>query len=230
MTKNQKTLMWIFIGLAIIIGGSVIWYFFLRDECDPLQKGYTKKGKLNDKCGSADPQKDNIPAPSGSQWVPDTSFPLKRGSWGERVKAVQKALGFTASQQDGKFGPMTENAVKAKLGTVDVSAAQYEQLINPAATGGGTNFAQVKQAFAGRSNNFSGGITTAELGKNTSYFIDYYTNGRVIINDSNKRPIKRGTYSNGGEKIVIDSADGGYSSTTSNAKATLTDIIRQIEG
>lgn len=54
------------------------------------------------------------------EFKPDTSAPkviekplLRRGSKGDEVKALQKALGFTGKDLDGDFGKKTEGAVIA---------------------------------------------------------------------------------------------------------------------
>ena len=72
---------------------------------------------------------------------PDTTAPkvvekplLKRGSKGDAVKALQKALGFTGKDLDGDFGKKTEGAViafqKAKKLVVDgrVGPATWDAL------------------------------------------------------------------------------------------------------
>jgi peptidoglycan hydrolase-like protein with peptidoglycan-binding domain len=38
--------------------------------------------------------------------------PLAKGASGMRVKWLQKRLGFTGTNVDGKFGPMTDTAVR----------------------------------------------------------------------------------------------------------------------
>lgn len=220
---TQKQLIWIFVTLAVLIAVLLVWYFFFRDECDPNRNGYTKKGKLSDKCKVDDPTKTNTPPPSGTQWIPDSSFPLKKGMWGSKVKAVQKALGIS---DDGKFGPQTEAAIYARFKENTVSEPNYNSLINPAATGGGSNYSQLKEALKNRSANFSGGIKTIEQGKNQNYQFEFYTNGRVIIFDAQQKEVVRGTYSDGGKKISLD---GGKSSQTNAVYLTLADIVKQIE-
>lgn len=229
MTKKQLT--WVFIGVALILAGSAVWWFFLReDECDPEKNGFTKKGKPSDKCKKTNPSLTNTPPPAGTQWTPDTTFPLKKGSWGSRVAAVQKAVGFSSAQQDGRFGAMTESAVQAKIGKPEVSQPDYEKLINPPTTGGGSNFSQLKEALKNRSQNFPGGIKTIEQGQNQNYQFEFYaSNGRVFIYNTAKNEIRRGTYYNGGKKIVIDSPNDEESSE-STVQQVLKDIVTQIEG
>lgn len=131
MAIERKTYKFIFFTALVLLAGFAIWYFFLREpDCDPNRNGYDKNGNPNSKCKIDNPQNTNTPPPSGSQWIPDTSFPLKRGSWGPRVKAWQKAIGLSSSQQDGKFGPITEGATQKKIGLSTVDEATYNNLVN----------------------------------------------------------------------------------------------------
>lgn len=226
MSKKEK-LTYLFVGLAILIGGGAVWYFFFRDVCDPNNKGYTKKGKISDKCfGTAeDPKTIVTPPPTGCQWTSDNVFPLRKCMSGNKVKALQTALGIGA---DGKFGSITEGAVFAKLSKNEVSQADYDKLINPATVGGGLNFSQLKEALKSRSQNFSGGIKTIEQGQNQNYQFEFYTNGRVIIFDGQKKEIRKGNYLNGGKEIILTSG-GDEESEQSDVYATLRDIVQQIE-
>ena len=63
------------------------------------------------------------PAPAG--------FPLKKGSSGPYVTAVQKAVNTKCGSKlvtDGKFGPLTEKAIASCLGSATISWEQYQQL------------------------------------------------------------------------------------------------------
>lgn len=54
------------------------------------------------------------PAPAPSSAPSAVALPtLRRGSKGDDVRTVQRALGFTGSDVDGDFGPKTERAVRA---------------------------------------------------------------------------------------------------------------------
>lgn len=118
----------------------VLYLVFRDDECDPEKNGYTKKGKPSDKCRVVNPITTNAPPPSGcTNWIPDTSFPLKKCNWGSRIKAVQSAIGFTGTDVDGRWGPMTESAVVAKIGKNQIDEADYKKLVDPPSTTGQQN-------------------------------------------------------------------------------------------
>lgn len=231
-TPKQKAF-WIIVGLAVIIAGASIWYFFFRDDCDPNKKGYTKKGKISDKCfGEAqDPKTINTvinPPPAGCQWTSDDTFPLKRCMSGNKVKALQTALGITA---DGKFGNQTEGAVKAKFsGRSEVTQPEYNALINPPATGGGSNFSNLKKDLGDKALDFSGGVYVDNvLGKNDTYKFNFFTNGRFFIyKQGDTEYWKKGTYSNGGKKMVIDIADGGGGYEKGNVWLNMKEIMNSL--
>lgn len=127
-------------GLALLIAVIAIWYFFFTDDCDPNKKGYTKKGKISDKCfdKAEDPKNITTVPPTGcQQWLADNIFPLKRCMSGNKIKALQTALGFTGTAVDGKFGGDTLGAVQNKFGgRSEVTQSEYNALINPSATDG----------------------------------------------------------------------------------------------
>lgn len=203
MTAKQLT--WIFVGLGLLIAGLLVWYFFFRDdECDPNRNGYTKKGKPSNKCKAEDPKQSNTPPPAGTPaWIDDNTFPLKKGMWGSKVMAVQKALGIIPA--DGKFGSGTEAAVFAKFKENTVSKPNYDSLINPAAKGGGMNYENLKKNLTG-AKNFSGGIYVDMPGQNKNYqFYFFADNGRFSFQEKGKTgSIKKGSYFDGGKKMTID--------------------------
>lgn len=204
MILTQKTIRWIIVIAAVIVIGLAIWY-------------YRTKVK--------DPNVNNEPVPAGSptpKWVPE-SFPLNVGMYGTKIKTLQQKLGIS---DDGKFGTQTKSAVIAKGKQVPLSEADYNSIVNPTATGGGSNFQLLKQALAGGSTNFSGGISYLISGQNKNYRFDFYTNGRFFVNTAGTNDaIKRGTYSNGGKKMVIDGGNT-YENTlaVNNISAIVTDI------
>lgn len=138
-TERTKLIRGIVIGaLGLgIIGGIIIW--LLRDKCDPNRKGYTKKGKISDKCfGREAEEKDKAdttpPSSAGcSKWIPDDTFPLKKCMKGNKIRALQTGLGFTGEKVDGKFGTIdTLPAVQNKFGgRSEVTEAEYNLLTNP---------------------------------------------------------------------------------------------------
>lgn len=211
MDKNKRTLIYIFGGLAVLIAGASVWYFFLRDQCDPNRKGYTKKGKLSDKCfpPAQDPKTILDTPPVGCTWISDDTFPLKRCMSGNKVKALQTALGISA---DGKFGTDTESAVNVKFKKNDVTEPEYNNLINPPAppATGGTNFTKLKTNL-GTYTNFSGGVQKAKAGKNKNYvFYFYATNGRFFMSEYGtpiSNAIVKGTYTEGADKMFVDGGD-----------------------
>lgn len=157
MATTKEKGLYVLIALALIIGGAVIYYVFFRDECDPNRNGFTKKGKPSDKCKVDNPSSSNVPPPSGSQWTSDSEFPLKKGSWGAKVKAWQKALGFSDKDQDGRFGSQTESATITKIGKPTVDQADYDKLVNPTPkpSGGNTTVNPVGKIAKAKVNNVS---------------------------------------------------------------------------
>lgn len=213
LTTKQKAL-WIIGGLALLVAVILIWYFFFRDDCDPDKKGYTKKGKLSDKCfdKAQDPQTITTPPPAGCKWISDSTFPLKKCMSGNKIKALQTALGFTGVKVDGKFGTTdTLPAVQNKFGgRSEVTQAEYNALINPPATGGGSNYANLKKALGNSAKNFSSGVYVLIQGQNKNYAFDFYAdNGRFMMRESaTGSPILyRGTYKDGGKEMIIDNGN-----------------------
>jgi hypothetical protein len=51
----------------------------------------------------------------------NTTKTISTGTWGSYVKEAQKLLGMSATEQDGKFGPDTLAALKAKLGISSIT-------------------------------------------------------------------------------------------------------------
>ena len=213
-TDRKKIINGIIIGaLGLGILGAGIWYFFFRDKCDANKKGYTKKGKISAKCvgetnnANTDPNTETSTPPAGCKWVSDNTFPLKRCMIGNKIGALQTALGFTGSNVDKKFGNDTLGAVQNKFGgRSEVTQAEYEALLNPPTTGGGQNFGKLKTALGDRAKNFSAGVYVTVLGQNKNYKFSFYAdNGRVFMQDNiGDTILYRGTYSDGGKKIVMD--------------------------
>lgn len=221
MTKKQFT--WIFVSLAVIIVGLLVWYFFFRDDCDPNNDGYTKKGKLSDKCKAKDPADTNTPPPPGEpKWIKDDTFPLKKGMWGSKVRAVQEKLGIYV---DDKFGTDTEEAVYARFKENTVSQPNYDSLVNPVVIAGGANFTQLKANLPGETS-FNGGVSFNKQGQNKNYRFDFYaSNGRFIVNTfGTDDAIKRGTYSNGGKKMVVDGGNTYDGNVVDNMAKIINDI------
>lgn len=103
---------------------------------------YYKKKKLEavETGGSSSGTGSGNTTPSGSGSGSNTSnasptFPLKKGSKGEEVKALQKALNkyvappMALLEVDGDFGSKTENLLFSKFGVKEVTEANYNKLI-----------------------------------------------------------------------------------------------------
>lgn len=184
------------IAVAAIVIGILIYIF----RCDIFK---------NLSSCVEDPNESNTPVPPGSptpKWVPEVP-PYNIGMFGPKIKALQKALGFSTADQDGKLGPQTASAITAKGKSMPLSETDYNAIVNPAATGGGTNFQQVKSALGSTGTNFSGGVIGPMYGPNELYKFYFYTNGRVFIYDSQAIEKARGTYTEGGKTISIDNGD-----------------------
>lgn len=213
---SKKVLKWIFIIVAIIIVVAVLLYIF---RCSLFNLGSCVE----------DPNESNTPVPPGSpttQWVPE-SFPLNLSMYGSKIKALQGKFGFTGNDLDGQLGPQTQAAIIATGKAFPLSLSDYNLIMNPPASGGGSNFQDLKNSLAGGSTNFSGGISYPVPGQNKNYRFDFYTNGRFFVNTLNANDqVLKGTYYNGGNKMVID-AGATYSM---NVFSNMTNIIKSIEG
>ena len=70
------------------------------------------------------------PAPTWTPVGTPSGFPLRKGSSGGYVKTLQQQLNSRCGKSlvtDGKFGPLTENAAIACIGTPTVSWVQFKQ-------------------------------------------------------------------------------------------------------
>jgi len=199
--------------LAVAILSAIlfaVWYLYFKEpDCDPNRNGYDKKGNLNPKCRVNDPALTNATPPSGvPKWIPDTTFPIKKGMFGSKVKAVQKALGFSAKDQDGRFGNQTEGGVFAKFGTNDVSEVQYNSLVNPVTpptNGGGDNFAKLKTALGSKAIAYSAGVYVDVVGQNKKYVFSFFPTGEFFFSlPKVQTSIAQGTYSDGGKSMKVD--------------------------
>lgn len=100
-------MIWIFVALAVIVAAAAVWYFFFSEP---------------DMDTPAEPVPQGSPTPA---WQAE-SFPLNVGMFGNKIKALQTALGITA---DGKFGNQTKAAVTAKGYAVPLSEADYNKIV-----------------------------------------------------------------------------------------------------
>lgn len=204
--KKSRIGLYIIVGLGILVVGTVIYLLTKGGpKCDPSRNGFDSTGNPNPKCQFNNPSTTGEPSPAGtSGWVSDSTFPIKKGSWGPKVAALQTAIGVGS---DGKFGSDTEKNLIAKTGKAEVSnASDYDKIINPPTTAGGSNFQQLKDALKGASQNFKDGILYVVQGQNKLYQFDFYaSNGRFFVSEKGKNvALKKGTYSNGGKTMKID--------------------------
>lgn len=201
MADKKRSLVWIFVVLAVAIIGILLYVY--RDKLF----GRTIE----------DPNKTNDPLPPGSattKWIPEKD-PYAIGMYGSNIAKLQKALGFSVADQDGKFGTQTKDALVAKSYAVPLSEADYKKIVNPPSTGG-SNFEKLRKALgtgpAVRDNGSNMYVTL--LGENKKYAMRFYDNGRFFFLDfPDGNVIKRGTYIDGGKKLVVD---GGKTFTASS--------------
>lgn len=234
---KSRTGLIIIIVVAIIVIGIVLYIYrdnLFGPNCDPNRNGFDKKGNPSAKCMVENPSNTNTPSPQGtSGWIPDNNFPIRKGSWGPKVKALQTKLGVGA---DGRFGPITEEALKSKFNKTEITTqAEYDAIVNPKASPvGGNNFDNVKTALGASGTTTSDAVYVTVKGENTPYTITFFTNNRVAFQDNKTKKMILGTYSKGGKTIVIDDKDGGYSTgnwiSNSDVFASINNIIAKIEG
>lgn len=215
MKLSKGTYQFIFIAAFVVVVGGVILYFVFRDP--PVE----------------DPNKNGTPVPPGSpstKWIPEY-FPLNLSMFGDKIRALQKALGFTGTAIDGKLGTNTRDAIIAKGYAFPLSQTDYNKIINPPVTGGGTNFAQLKAALGTKAlNNPAGdGVYTGVSGENVNYSFTFFTNGRMSVRRFSDNKIWKGSYHSGGKEINIDAVDGGFDADESTVFIAMKEIVNQIE-
>jgi hypothetical protein len=205
-------------GVAALIGGYFV-FLYKDKENKTLWQKWTSGDEDKRVEDIVDPSE---APPSGiSKWTAET-FPLKKGMFGGQVKNLQTALGIG---DDGKFGSGTESKVMAKFGSPSVTKAQYDSLVNPKASGGGSNFSLLTKAIGNISKNTKDGLDATIQGANTNYVFRFYTNGRLFIYKGSKE-LHRGSYSDGGKRIIIDK---GRTFSGGGASVNITDIVKWID-
>lgn len=95
--KKNKYLPYIIFGLPILLGG----YFLYK---------YSKSKKEEKSNGGTEEPSTGTTTPTPSEYTQKNELPLKRGSKGGYVVAIQRVLGL---KTDGLFGIKTQNSVKA---------------------------------------------------------------------------------------------------------------------
>jgi peptidoglycan hydrolase-like protein with peptidoglycan-binding domain len=120
--KRRGVIILIVIVVIILIGISV-WLIY---------KKYLKKDSSNE--GEVyNPNDIYIPnvGGAGSGGFSSLSFPIKKGMGGQEVINIQTAINKKCNKNlttDGKFGPLTESALKSCYGSTTVSQALYTQM------------------------------------------------------------------------------------------------------
>lgn len=114
---SKKNTVIIMIILIMTIGAAV-WYFFIRKKTVKFQE---PESNVDIKTGKS------------INWVGD-SFPLKKGSSGEKVKYIQAGMNLMKGENlsiDGKFGNKTEAALQKNFGVNQISESVYFSFVNP---------------------------------------------------------------------------------------------------
>ena len=115
-----------------VIGTGVGLYFLFRDK----DKDESKKN------GNGDDDIISKLNPFTSNKYKSDSFPLKKDSGGSRVKKLQEYLNtkYNAGlDTDGKFGPLTEGALKTHTGLTQVDETWYNTNVLATASSGNGN-------------------------------------------------------------------------------------------
>ena len=102
-----------------VLGTGVGLYFLLRTRRE-------NNGTSNDKDDSI------FNKVIRNTFYSDTSFPLKRGSGGDKVKGLQRFLNNSGSyglKEDGKYGPATETAVKNNQEPIEQFKVSYPNAV-----------------------------------------------------------------------------------------------------
>ena len=140
--KKKAVIIIIVIVIVILIGVAV--YLFVKGGKDKNGKKDSKKDTDTDDGGITPPigtiPSGTIPSGGGTTQVV-ASFPLKKGSKGTNVEALQRALAsnpcltqlnvnkVTVPTADGNFGPITEKALKTCFNVTSVSETMYNNII-----------------------------------------------------------------------------------------------------
>ncbi|HEY9084021.1 MAG TPA: hypothetical protein VIN73_11855 [Vicingaceae bacterium] len=121
--KIDNKALWITGGMLLLAGLGTGAYFYFKKKEENLTEGQSSSSGSSSASGFC---------------KYDDSYPLKHGSCGKNVVTLQKIvhvlgadLGKTGSNKDGvdgKYGDMTQAAVKKFIGKTTVSRTDIEQL------------------------------------------------------------------------------------------------------
>ncbi len=121
--KNKGTIITVSVCLAIIIAVA-IYFFVIRKKKTTSTSGTTPSS------GSSSSSTPPTVAPTAGLYT-DSNYPLRQGSGGNRVKALQSGLNLTFASGldiDGKFGSKTEAACRICLNTASITQADMGRL------------------------------------------------------------------------------------------------------
>lgn len=111
---NLKTKKALLLLLPLLVGGGAIYAMNRRNALPGLK--------------APDPQK-LTDVPTTDKVKPSSLFPLRKGTINDKVKELQRAIGLTGDDIDGKFGTQTESKLLAYAGVMEVKdQAQLDQI------------------------------------------------------------------------------------------------------
>ena len=146
---KNKTIIWISIGSALLIGGAVFLYFKNRPKKDEKTKNDKDKSsddKSSDDKSSDDKSSDDKSAAEKAAAADKAAadkakadeqpsgFPLKKAiGFNQLAKNLQKGLNKKCNSklvEDGKFGALTEAALVKCYGVSQADFALYNKIIS----------------------------------------------------------------------------------------------------
>lgn len=127
---SRRTIIIIVVVLVLLASAGAVYYFFFSDAAKTKKLKKDAKKKLETPAQQEQPK--NTPAPAGD------AFPLVKGSKGENVLYLQRALnriipvGYDKLTEDGSLGDKTYTAVVRWIGTAfyPVSQANWTTILN----------------------------------------------------------------------------------------------------
>ncbi len=173
----------IFAGaFGLLFLGVLVWFLFFRKN---PTTGTTVFGKKDDKPADTKPAKTTqqgsyVNNGGGGGNARNDNFPLKQGSYGEKVKLIQAKLKISA---DGDWGSGTQAAlVKAGISNGFSDQAALDKWLNPTSTpdtanAGTTAVATMNGGYQRRDPNYEGTWTTLEQ---VNVYEDAYLAAKVV--------------------------------------------------